>query len=99
MRHFGGAVQFENAARGVVAADGAARLQRHARMPADRKLELDDMRRGAKHRIDVAIALADQRRLAGMAGREFGRRGLRVQQRRQFLDVYMSTRSAASSAT
>ncbi len=52
VRHLGGAVQFENAARGVVAADGAARLQRHAGMPADGELKLDHMRRarGTRHR-------------------------------------------------
>ena len=40
VRHLGGAVQFENVARGVVAADGAAGFQRHAGMPADGELEL-----------------------------------------------------------
>ncbi len=87
MRHLGGAVQFEDAARGVVAADGAARLQRHAGMPADGKLELDDVGGVAEYRIDVAIALADHRRFAAMAGREFGRCGVRVEQRRQFFDL------------
>ena len=77
VRHLGGAVQFENAARGVVAADGAARLERHAGMPADGKLELDDVGGVAERRLDVAVALADQRRLAGMSGRKFDRRGAR----------------------
>ena len=80
-------MQFENAARGVVAADGAARLERHAGMPADGKLELDDVGGGAERRLDVAVALADQRRLAGMSGRKFDRRRTRVEQRRQFLDL------------
>ena len=62
VRHLGGAVQFEDGARGVVAADCAARLQRHAGMAADRQFELDHHGRGAQHRVDVAVALADDRR-------------------------------------
>ena len=88
MRHLGGAVQFENVARGVVAADGAAGLQRHAGVPADGELEFDDVLGGAEHRIDVAIALADDRRLGAVARRKFHRRRLRVEQRRQFLDLH-----------
>ena len=42
VRHLGGAVQFQDVARGVVAADRAARFQRHAGMAADGELELDD---------------------------------------------------------
>ena len=80
-------MQFENAARGVVAADGAAGLQRHAGMPADGQLKFDDVRRVAEHRVDVAIALADDGGFAGMARRKFDRRGLRVEQRRQLLDL------------
>ena len=87
VRHFGGAVHFENAARRIVTANGAARLQRYTGMPADRDFDFDHMRGRAKYHIDVAIALADDRRLARMAGRILDGRRLRVEQRRQFLDL------------
>src|SRR5580700_4167033 len=57
-------------------------------MPADGKLDLDDMLGGAKYCIDVAIALADDRRLAAMARRKLHRRRLRIELRRQFLDLH-----------
>ena len=88
MRDLGGAVQLEDVARGVVAADGAARLQRHAGMAADRQLELDHRWRRAQRRVDVAIALANDRHLGVAAGREFAGLGLRVEQDRQFLDLH-----------
>ena len=87
VRHLGGAVQLENVARGVVAADCAAGLQRHAGMAADRELELDDQRRGAKRRIDVAVALADDRHLGVASGGELAGRGLGGEQDRQLLDL------------
>ncbi len=88
MRHLGSAVQFENAARCVVAADGAAGFQRHAGVAADGKLDFDDVLGGAEHRIDVAIALADDCRFAAVARRKFHRRRLGVELRRQFLDLH-----------
>ncbi len=99
VRYFGGAMQLENAARGVKAADGAAGLQRHAGMAADGKLERDDVGGVAEYGIDVAVALTDDRRFAAVARRELDRRGLRVEKRRQLLDLGNVTRSAASSAT
>ena len=88
MRHLGGAVQLQHVARGVVAAERAARLQRHAGMPADGELELDDVRRGLEHRFDVAVALGQHRGLGVAAERELARLGLRRQQRRQLLDLH-----------
>ena len=48
VRHLGGAVHLQTIAAGVVASDRAARLERHAAVPADRELELDDRVRLAK---------------------------------------------------
>ena len=85
--NFGGAVQFENVARGVVAAERAARLQRHARVAAGRKVELDDGVRGAQRRFDVAVAVAQQRGLAAAAGLELAGRIACRQHDRQRLDL------------
>ena len=87
VRHLGGAVQFKNAVRRVIAADCAARFQRHAGMPADGQFQFDDVRRFAEYGVDVAIALPDHGCFAGMARRKFGRRCLRVEQWRQFVDL------------
>ncbi len=86
VRHLGGAVQLQNTPRGVVVTDRAARLQRHAGMPADGEFKLDHMRRGAEHGIDVAVTLPDDGRLAEISGRKLKQRRLRIQYRRQFLD-------------
>ena len=45
VRDLGGAVQLEQAGRGIVAGDRAAGLQRHAAVPADRERQLDDRMR------------------------------------------------------
>ena len=87
VRHLGGAVQFEDVAGGVVAADGAARFERHTGMATDPELELHDHGCGAKHRIDVAIALLDHGDFGVAAGREFARLGFGGEQDRQFLDL------------
>ena len=87
MRHLGGAVQFEHVAGGVIARDRAARLERHARMAADRQRCLDHRMRAAESGVDLAIALAHDRRLGGSAGLEFARRFVGLQNGRQFLDV------------
>ena len=76
MRHLGGAVQFEDAAR--FARYGAARLHRHAAMTADGEIEFDDRVRGCQRRFDIAEALAHQGDLGRMvlvecAGRCVGR--------------------------
>ena len=52
------------------------------------KLDFDHVLGRAEHRIDVAIALADDRRLAAVARRKFHRRRLRIEQRRQFVDLH-----------
>ena len=88
MRHLGGAVQFKHVARRVVAGDGAARFQRHAGMPADRRASAATTAWAvAKRRVDVAIALADDRRLGRTARLELARLVRGAQNRRQFLDV------------
>ena len=88
VRHFGGAVQFQHVARGVVAAERAARLQRHAGVPAAGELQLDDVRRGFEHRFDVAVALRQDRGFGVAAEREFAGLVAGVEQRRQFLDLH-----------
>ena len=88
MRDLGGAVQLEHVARGIVAADGAARFHRHAGMAADRELELDDRVRAAQRRLDVAVALVHDRHLGVAAGREFAGRGVGGEQDRQLLDLH-----------
>ena len=99
MRHLGGAVQFENVARGVVAADRAARLQRHAGVAADGELELDDDAAPRERRVDVAVALADDVGFGVAAGREFAGRRRGVEQHGGSSSISTVTRSAASSAT
>ena len=68
MRHFGGAVHFQNVARFVVARDGAARLQRHAGMAADRKLKRNNGMRVAEGGVDVAIGFLQDGRLGAQFG-------------------------------
>ena len=68
MWHFGGAVQFENVAARIVAADGTPRLERHAAVPTNGKIEFDDGM-GARHAgVDIAITLAQHSRLGAPAG-------------------------------
>ena len=88
MRHLGSTMQFGNAARGIVAPDRGARFQRHAGVPPDGEFKLDDMRGAAEHGVDVAIALANDRCFAAMARQELHRRRLRIEKRRQFLDLH-----------
>ena len=83
VRHLGGAMQLEHVARGVVAADGAARLQRHARVAADRQLELDHDLGVAQHAVDIAVALLEHDHFGVAAGRELGGLGGGVEQHRQ----------------
>ena len=88
MRDLGGAVQFEHVARGIVAADGAARFHRHAGMAADREFELDDHVRAAQRGLHFAVALVHDRHLGVAAGREFAGRGVGGEQDRQLLDLH-----------
>jgi len=80
-------VQFEDVAGGVIATDGAASLERHAGMAADRQFELHDDGRGAQNRVNVAITLADDAHLGAAAGRELAWLGIGGEQDRQFLDL------------
>ena len=83
MRHLGGAVQLENAARD--AGDGAARLQRHAAVAADFQIERDDGVGAGERHLHVAKALANQGDLGRMAGIEGAGRRVGVHQRGQRL--------------
>ena len=87
VRHLRRAVQLQHVARGVVAAERAARLQRHAGVPAGCQVQLDDGVRRREHRLDVAVALREECRFGVTAGRELAGLGARVEQRRQFLDL------------
>ena len=86
VRHLGGAIKLEHIAGGVVARDGAARLQRHAGMPSDGKIEFNDDSGVAKRRRDIAIGLFHHRRLGRTAVLEFPRRRAGVEDHRQFFD-------------
>ena len=86
VRHLGGAIKLQHVAGGVVARDGAARLQRHAGMPPDGKIEFDDDSGVAKRRREIAIGLFHDRRLGRTAVLEFPRRCAGVEDDRQFFD-------------
>ena len=87
VRHLGGAVQFQHVARSVVAAERAARLQRHAGVPARGQVQFNDRVRGREHRVDVAVALREEGGFGVAAGRELAGLGASIEQRRQFLDL------------
>ena len=87
VRYLGGTVQLEDVARRVVASDRTASLERHAGMASDRQFELDDNRRGAQDRVDVAITLADHGYFRAAAGRKFAGLGVGGEQDRHLLDV------------
>ena len=87
VRDFRRAVQFQHAVRGIITPDRAAGFERHAGMPADSQIQFDNVRGLAERLLDVAIALADHRGFARMAGRKFDRRRLRVDDRRQVFDL------------
>jgi hypothetical protein len=77
MRHLGGAVEPQDAAFFLGNGDGAARLERHAAVPADREVEREDRMRGGESRIEVAVLLAHDRRLGARLARvEIGRERL-----------------------
>ena len=87
VRHLGGAVQFEHVARRVVAADRAARFERHAGMASDLQRQFDD-REGLRERgVDVAVALRDERRFRREPRGELGRRRLGREDRRQLREI------------
>ena len=87
MRHLGGAVQFEHVMGGVVEADGAAGLHRHAGMTADGEIEFDHRMGGGERRVDVAKAVAHGERRGAAAVVEFAGRVARGHERRQRLDL------------
>ena len=87
VRHLRGAVQLQNIARRVIAAERAPAFQRHAGMPPAGQLELDDMRRRFEHRIDVAVALIQNRGFGVAAKGKLGGVVARIELRRQRLDL------------
>ncbi len=86
MRHLGGAVQFQEIARRVVARDGAAGFQRHRRMTADRDVRLDNGVSSAERGGEVAVALLDDHRL-GREPVDFHRIVVGRHHRRQFVEL------------
>ena len=85
VRHLGGAVHFQHAI--VLARDGAACFQRHAAVPADRKIEFDDGVRGAEGRVHVAGFLFDDGGLGGAFLVERAGRRCGIENDRQRLDI------------
>ena len=75
VRLFGGAIDFEHVAHGVVSGDAAARFHGYAGMAADHQtIQLDDRMRRTKCRVHIPVILADDGRLGAVAGIEFPRR-------------------------
>ena len=87
VRHLGRAVQLQHVARGVVAGQRAARLQRHAAVPADRQVERDDRVGRGERRVDVAVSGAQHQRLGRQARRKAAGRRRGVEHRRQLLGL------------
>src|SRR5215212_2658173 len=73
VRHLSGAVHFEHVTRRIVSPDRAARFDRDAGVAPDREAKLDYRMRGTKCSLDIAVALADYRRLGCAACVEFTR--------------------------
>ena len=80
-------MQFQHVARSVVAAECAARLQRHAGVAARGQVQFNDRVRGREHCVDVAVALREEGGFGVAAGRELAGLGASIEQRRQFLDL------------
>jgi hypothetical protein len=74
VRDLGGTVQLKQVLGRVVAADGAAGLERHARVPAGFDIDLDYCMRIAEGGFDVAIAVAQNDCFCRTAGLELARR-------------------------
>ena len=70
VRHLGGAMEFEGPGGAVPAHDGAAGLQRHARLRRHRELKLDHPVAVGEGAVDLAVLLADHRRLGAASGGE-----------------------------
>ena len=87
MRHLGGAVKLEDIARCVISGDGAAGFDRDAGMAPGRQRRGDHGVSGAKSRVDIAVALANDRRLGRATGLELTGVICGVQNDRQFFDV------------
>ena len=88
-RHLGGPVQLQHVARAIVARDGAARLDRHAGVAADREIELHHRMRGAERGGDVAVGFFHHRGFGRAAAVEIARRRARIEQDGQLLDLHL----------
>src|SRR4051794_27449597 len=71
MGNFCSAVQLQEVTRGVVAADGATGLQRHAGVPPGLQVELDHGVRLAEGSFDVAVTMVQHDGFAAAARLEF----------------------------
>ncbi len=87
VRNFGGAVELQHVARGVVMSDRAARLQRNAGMAPDREVQLDYDRGVVKRGRELAIGLFHDRRFGRTSGLEFPWRFARVEHEGQIFDL------------
>ena len=87
VRHLGGTVQFEHIARGIVATDRTAGLERHARVAPSGQFELDRAGSLGKRRLDIPIAFAYGGGLGGQARRKFAKRRGGIGEHRQRLEV------------
>jgi hypothetical protein len=87
MRDFRRAVKFEHVAGGIVARNGAARFQRHARVPASFEFECHGCVSRSECRGNIAVTLPHRRGFAGTAGGKFAGRRVSLHQFGQFLDV------------
>src|SRR6185295_14623837 len=91
VRHFGGAVQFDNFVLDVVTPDRTARFQRHARVPPDGEIKRDDSVSAAEGLWKIAVLLFDDRWLGRTARVEFAGVLAGRQNRRKLLDVECNT--------
>ena len=80
-------MQLQHLPRAVVAADGATGFNWHAGMATDAQLQSNDRMSPTKRCFKVPVLLADITRRGGTARFEFTGRLIRLEQRRQFLDV------------
>ena len=87
VRHLGRAVKLEHVAGDVVASNGATRLDRHAGMPPDCKLELDHGMRRAERGIQVAVRSFQDGCLGRMPIGELAGWRRSVEDDRQFRDL------------
>ena len=87
VRHLGRAMELQHITRAVIAPDGAARLQRHARMAPHLQIQRDNRMGAGEGALHIAKALGDDGRLRGQARREDAGRRVRLDDDRELLDI------------